>query len=101
LSPYRVSDHFRFDSAISAVGHGRGLHMRTGDEAGVTRTSVQETREKGSGEELVAEGRGRHLPGRMSCRRGCSRDVGGQPMACDAVGEAPLVGVETAGRAPG
>ena len=29
LSPYRVSGHFRFDSAISAVGRGRGLHMRT------------------------------------------------------------------------
>ena len=41
LSPYRVSGHFR-DSAVSAGGRGRGLHMRTGDEARVARTSVQE-----------------------------------------------------------
>jgi hypothetical protein len=48
LSPYRVSGHFRFDSAISAVGRGRGLHMRTGDEARVTRTSVQERVKRGA-----------------------------------------------------
>ena len=33
----------------------------------------------------MADGWGRHLRARMSCRRGCSWDVGGQPMACAAV----------------
>jgi hypothetical protein len=40
FSPYRVSGHVRFDSAISAVGRGHGLHP--GNEARLTRTSVQE-----------------------------------------------------------
>jgi hypothetical protein len=48
LAPYRVSGHFGFDSAISAVGRGRGLHMRTGDEARVARTSVRERATRGA-----------------------------------------------------